>query len=59
LGNLEYVGGDLDMYGTKIEELGKLKQVGRTLDLRWTPMSKKYTEEQIRQMVYVGGDILT
>jgi hypothetical protein len=27
------------------------------LDLRGTPLSKKYTEEQIRQMVDVGGDI--
>jgi hypothetical protein len=28
------------------------------LDLRGTPLSKKYTEEQIRQMVDVGGDII-
>jgi hypothetical protein len=27
------------------------------LDLRYTPLSKKYTEEQIREMVGVGGYI--
>jgi hypothetical protein len=34
-----------------------LTSVGVFLDLRKTPLSKKYTEEQIRQMVDVGGDI--
>jgi hypothetical protein len=27
------------------------------LFLRYTPLSEKYTEEQIRQMVDVGGNI--
>jgi hypothetical protein len=27
------------------------------LDLQGTPLSKMYTEEQIRQMVYVGGKL--
>jgi hypothetical protein len=27
------------------------------LDLRDTPLSEKYTEEEIRQMVDVGGEI--
>jgi len=27
------------------------------LDLELTPLSRKYTEDQIRQMVKVGGDI--
>jgi hypothetical protein len=38
--------------------LGNLTSVGGDLDLRGTPLSKKYTEEQIRQMVDVGGEIL-
>jgi len=28
------------------------------LDLRYAPLSEKYTEEEIRQMVDVGGDII-
>ena len=57
LGNLTSVGGNLFLGGTPIESLGNLTSVGDDLDLRGTPLSKKYTEEQIRQMVDVGGDI--
>jgi hypothetical protein len=37
--------------------LGNLTSVGGDLDLRGTPLSKKYTEEQIREMVNVDGEI--
>jgi hypothetical protein len=55
LGNLASVGGDLDLEGTPIESLGNLQSVGGNLDLEGTPLSKKYTREEIRQMVDVGG----
>jgi hypothetical protein len=57
LGNLTSVGGDLALSDTPIKSLGNLKSVGGGLDLEGTPLSKKYTEEEIRQMVYVDGDI--
>ena len=57
LGNLQSVGGNLYLVGTLIESLGNLQSVGGNLDLRYTPLSKKYTEEQIREMVGVGGYI--
>ena len=57
LGNLTSVGGYLDLEGTNIESLGALTSVGGDLDLSRTPLSKKYTIEEIRNMVKVGGDI--
>jgi hypothetical protein len=42
---------------TPIKSLGKLKSVGLNLFLKNTPLSKKYTEEQIREMVNVDGEI--
>lgn len=57
LGNLTSVGGYLDLYGTLIESLGNLKSVGGYLNLYGTPISKKYSEEEIRQMVNVEGGI--
>jgi hypothetical protein len=57
LGNLQSVGDDLDLQGTSIKSLGNLISVGGDLDLQGTPLSKMYTEEQIRQMVYVGGKL--
>jgi hypothetical protein len=42
---------------TPIDSLGNLTSVGGDLDLRGTPLSKKYTEEQIREMVNVDGEI--
>jgi hypothetical protein len=47
----------LDLSRTPIESLGNLTSVGDVLYLYDTPLSKKYTEEQIRQMVDVGGNI--
>jgi hypothetical protein len=57
LGNLESVGGSLYLEKTPIESLGNLTSVGGDLDLRRSPLSKKYTEEQIREMVNVDGEI--
>jgi len=57
LGNLTSVGGDLDLINTSIESIGNLTHVGNSLYLRRSPLSKKYTKEEIRQMVDVGGGI--
>ena len=57
LGNLQSVGGYLGLYKTPIQSLGNLQSVGGYLDLEDTPISKKYSEEEIRQMVNVEGDI--
>ncbi len=57
LGDLTSVGGSLDLAYTSIKSLGNLTSVGGFLELRKTPLSKKYTEEEIRQMVNVSGKI--
>ena len=57
LGNLVRVGSDLDLGSTRIETLGNLEYVGGDLVLISTPLSKKYTEEQIRNMIEVVGEI--
>ena len=57
LGNLTSVGKDLNLYGSEIKSLGNLTSVGGYLDLRNTPISKKYSKEEIKQMVNIEGDI--
>ena len=58
LENLTSVGGNLDLARCKnLTSLGNLTSVGGHLDLSRTPLSKKYTIEEIRNMVKVGGDI--
>ena len=57
LGNLQSVGGELDLRRTLIKSLGNLVSVGGDLALRFTPLSKMYTKKQIREMVNVKGDI--
>jgi hypothetical protein len=57
LGELKSVGRYLKLGRTNIKSLGQLKSVGGYLYLSGTPLSKKYTEEEIRQMINVGGDI--
>jgi ribosomal protein S13 len=57
LGDLESVDGYLNLYDTKIDSFGKLKYVGKGLYINSTPLSKKYSEDEIRQMINVGGDI--
>jgi hypothetical protein len=58
LGNLKSVGGTLNLRDSSIKSLGNLESVGGYLDLRGTPISKKYTEDDIRSMVNVGGEII-
>ena len=45
------VGGYLDLYGIPITQLPNDLKVGGNLNLKNTPLSKKYTKEQIKQMV--------
>ena len=54
LGKLEYVGGYLFVEDTNIDSLGNLKFVGSNFDLRYTPLSRKTTEEEIRSQVEVS-----
>ena len=50
--------GDLDLRNTPITSLPNNLKVGRDLYLTNTPISKKYTQEEIRQMIPgVEGDI--
>jgi hypothetical protein len=54
------VGGDLYLKKTQITSLPQDLKVGDNLDLSNTPISKKYTKEQIKQMVPgVEGNIYT
>jgi hypothetical protein len=48
--NLE-VGGGLSLYGTAITSLPNNLKVGGNLNLTHTPISEKYTEKEIREMV--------
>jgi len=57
LGNLISVGGNLNLFKTSIQSLGNLTSVGGYLYLVGTPLSEKYTEKEIRQMVDVNGYI--
>jgi hypothetical protein len=56
-GNLTSVGGNLVMGCSKIEDFGNLTSVGGNLILRNTPLSEKYTREEIRSMIEIGGYI--
>jgi hypothetical protein len=51
--------GDLDLAFTSITSLpSNLTKVGGYLDLRYTPLSKKYSEDEIRAMVpNIEGEI--
>jgi len=57
LGNLISVSGNLYLYGSTIESLGKLKSVGFCLDLRKTKCYLKYPVSKIRENIDVGGVI--
>jgi hypothetical protein len=57
-GNPDYeIIGNLDLRGTSTESLGNLISVGGNLYLERTPISIKYSEEEIRGMINVKGDI--
>jgi hypothetical protein len=58
LGNLKYVGRGLASKNCyNLKSLGNLKYVGNNLYINRTPIVKMYSEEEIRQMVEVKGDI--
>jgi len=57
LGNLQSVGGYLSLFNTPIKSLGNLQSIGGDLFLVGTPLSRKYTREEIKQMIDVGGKI--
>jgi hypothetical protein len=57
LGQLKSVGGYLGLRGTEVKDLGQLKTVGGDLVLKGAPLTKTYSEEEIRSMIYVGGNI--
>jgi hypothetical protein len=58
LGNLTSVGGNLYLNSCdKLISFGNLTLVGGDLELYGTPISKKYSEEEIRQMVEVNGQV--
>jgi hypothetical protein len=48
----------LDLFGVEnLQSLGNLEYVGGFLSLGYTPLSKKYTIEEIRNMVEVVGKV--
>ena len=58
LGNLQSVNRDLKLWGCEeLTSLGNLQSVGGDLNLSNTPLSQKYSEEEIRQLVDVKGKI--
>jgi len=57
LNKLKTVGDYLNLFGSKIESFGDLEFVGGDLNLEHTPMSEKYSEEDIRSLIEVKGDI--
>ena len=57
LGNLTSVGGYLDLRHTPIKSLGNLTSVEGNLYLKNTPMSRKYSEQKIRQIDNIEGNI--
>jgi len=57
LGDLKYVDGFLDLSFSDIVSLGNLEYVGGWLSLSDTPLSKKYTKEEIMDMIGHVGKI--
>jgi hypothetical protein len=60
LWKLKSVGGSLSLRNTNVRDLeffGDLQSVGGYLNLIETPLSRDYTEEEIRQVISVGGKI--
>jgi hypothetical protein len=58
LQNLEVIGGKLWITSKSLVDFGKLKSVGGDLIISGTsPLSKEYTEEDIQNMINVGGRV--
>jgi len=55
LGNLKFVGEDLYLYDTFLKSLGNLQKIGGELHVEHTFFSKKYSKEEILQMVKDKG----
>jgi len=55
LGNLQFVGENLYLLGTSFKSLGNLRFVGGDLYLQSTFFSKKYSKEEISQMLKNKG----
>jgi len=54
-----YVGGNLFLIETSIEEIPNNLYVGRNLFIQNTPLSRKYTHEEIYEMITLrGGEII-
>ena len=58
LGNLKYIGGSLFLVTSKIQSFGNLKKVKGNIILFASPDAKKFTEEEIRQQIDVGGNLI-
>ena len=58
LGNLTSVSGNMSLSSTNIESFNKLKYVGGYLNLKNSVIKKIYSEEEIRNMINVGGEII-
>jgi hypothetical protein len=60
LWKLKSVGGSLSLRNTNVRDLGffgDLQSVGGYLSLIETPLTRYYTEEEIRQVISVGDEI--
>jgi hypothetical protein len=60
LWKLKSVGGSLSLRNTNVRDLGffgDLQSVGGYLNLIETPLTRYYTEKEIRQVISVGGKI--
>ena len=58
LGNLTSVGGAFNLYKCEnLTSLGNLTSVGVYLNLTDTPISKKYSRDEIRDMVDIGDEL--
>ena len=54
------MGDHLNLNNTSIQSLPDNLSVGGSLDISNTPISKKYSAEEIKDMVeYVGGRVIT
>ena len=56
--NLKTVDGDLHLQFSKILELPEGIEIFGNLHIRYTPLSEKYNEEQIRKMIKDSGGFL-
>jgi hypothetical protein len=60
LGNLTSVGTTLHLRECiNLKSLGNLTSVGKDLQLRHTQIANKYSDDEIREMVKIGGELYT